>query len=200
MRLCVYAFTAVLTAMVLASSSCRREPKQADIPVPPPSRPAVPPVDPKVTAAVGKMHQAERDWLAKSPEAASAFKRLTEAQAAYQGRIDKFGLYTGPVRDRATRMQELMAAQEKGDAVKTAQAETAFQAANEAVDKAEATLRLGNPLIQVAYDEWLAARKAFEDLRQADETISKASAELMQATTKKNALGEGQNDQVKEIK
>ncbi len=204
MRAWYCVLTMVLAAVALACTSCRREQKPALPPAAAPSASPVAalstpsPVDPKVTAAVGKMHQAERAWLAKAPEAAAALKRLQEAQAAYQGKIGPFGVYTGPVRDREARMQELMAARETGDAGKVKQAEKAFQDANAAVDKAEASLRLGNPPIQKAYEEWLAARKAYAALRMSDDAFSKATEELTQLNSKQPPLNERPNADVKE--
>jgi hypothetical protein len=207
MRVWLYACSTAFAVIALACTSCRREQKPVVTPTSPlstvapspnsSSRPALPSIDPKVTKAVGALHRAEQDWLAKSPEAAAAFKRLTETQAAYQGKIEKFGMYMGPARDREARMRDLMAAQEKKDADKTAQAQKAYLAANAAVEKAEADLRLGNPPIQASYDEWLAARKAYAELRQADEAISKASTELMQVTAKQD-LDADRNVHVKE--
>ncbi|MFO7534786.1 MAG: hypothetical protein R6X19_03750 [Kiritimatiellia bacterium] len=200
------AFLFLSLALMLAFSavSCRRDQKtQAQATAEPGSpasvRPAAAPaVDPKVTAAVGKMHQAERTWREQSPEAAAAFKRLTDAQTAYQGMIDKFGLYTGPVREREARMSELMAARETNDAEKSAQAEKAYHAANAAVDAAEANLRLGNPQIQALYDEWVAAREGYAALRNSEETISKASEEVSQLMGAPKTSVESGKDGVKE--
>lgn len=208
MRFWLYAVSVSVALFVVACGSCRREKKADGAPaskeaavssvIPASSRPALPPADPQVTAAVGKRQQAERDWLARMPEAAAALKRLTEAQSAYQRRIDVFGLYKGPVHEREARMRELMAAREKGDEANAARAEKAFQEANAAVDQAEATLRQGNPPIQEAYDEWLAARKAYAELRDSEEAISKASAELKEVAAKQDSLDKVRNDQVKE--
>ncbi len=144
------------------------------------------------------MHDTERAWRAQSPDAAAAFKRMTETQAAYQGMIGKFGLYTGPAREREAQMNAVMTAREKQDAAALEAAAIALTEAHARVEEAEAKLRLGNPPIQKAYDDWLAARKAYADLRSANEAISKASAEVTQLTEKDNALDRDRNTGTKE--
>lgn len=158
----------------------------------------LPPPDPKVTAAVGRMHDVERQWLEQSPEAAAAFKQLKEAQAAYQSMIEKFGLYTTPVRERDARLAKLGTARESGDPAAIRDAEKDFKEAADKVEEAEAVLRSGNPPIQQLYDKWLEARKTYADLRKANESISKASADVTQLMEKSADLSDDGDNGVKE--
>jgi hypothetical protein len=199
-----FLFLPLAIMLAFSAVSCRRDQKTQAQAAPEPGSPAsvrpvaVPAADPKVAAAVAKMHQAERTWRTQSPEAAAAFKRLADAKAAYQGVIEKLGLYNEPARERVAKMNELMAARAKGDAALEAKAEEAFRQACDKVDASEARVRLGNPQIQKLYDEWLAARKGYAELRNSEETISKASEEVSQLTGAPKTSAESGKDGVKE--
>ena len=175
MSLCRWSLVALAMAGLGLGCSCRRERPEA------PSDTVsvnLPPVAPEVAQAAGAWQEAERAWRAERPEAEAAFARLTAAHAAYQGMLGRFGLYTGPAQERESAMKEAMEARASGDAARLAAAEKALLDAHGRVAAAEAKLRLGNPPIQKAYDDWLAARQAYAALREADPTLSQASAKV----------------------
>ncbi len=186
MKLRVIASLAAMAVFVLmGGSSCRREQAESTAVKgrPPVSGAArVKTADTNLLAAIGRLQRAERDWQASSPEAAAALQQLKETQAAYQEMIGGMGLYTAPNREREARMRELAEVSEAGDPARVAQAEKAFQAACEKVEQGEAHIRLGNPQIQQAFDSWKAAQRAYDHLRESNEAISKASAEVTRLT------------------
>lgn len=188
----------VFSLIGFSGVSCRRKAPPAT-PVAQKQTPAqVRPPDPEVTAAVGRLHDAEREWLGKSPEAAAAFQKLNETQAAYQGMIEKFGLFTAPVREREALLAALAAARKAGDPAAIARAEKDFNEAADKVEEAEAVLRSGNPSIQKLYDDWLEARKTFAELRKANESIAEASVEVTRKVEKSSGTNDVVNRGVKE--
>jgi hypothetical protein len=204
MKLRVFASLVALAVCVcVCGSSCRREKVESTAGK---NRPAVSNAvsiqskiaDTNLLAAAGRLYQAERAWLAQTPEAAIALKRRASAQAAYEGLIGKLGLYTVPAQDRDAKMRLLIEAREKGDATRIAKAEQDLVAANDRAEQGAARLRSGNPSIQKAYDEWLAARQAYEELRNREETISRASAEMTRLMEKQNLLDQGEQASSKE--
>lgn len=198
-------FLLIPLAALLAFSgvSCRREqkPEQPGAPKPgarPAAAAAVSERDAKAAAAVQRLHDAERQWVAESPEAAAALQKLKETQAQYQGTIEKFGLYMQPYRERQAKMNEWTAAQAKGDPALEAKAKEAFRLSSEQVEAGEARVRLGNPQVQALYDEWVAAQKAYEEARRANPVISKASEEVSRLMSAPKTSVESGKDGVKE--
>ena len=207
MKFWSYSTLAVLAgAAVLSCASCRRAPKPAPpVPVPPVSvspvsAPSVPTVSggSNVIAAARAMREAESKWLASSPAAAAAFQRMTDAQKNYEEMVGKLALASAPTRERNAKMQAMIDARKKGDAALAEQAEKELAAANVKVEEGEAMVRLGNPSIQKAYDDWLAARKDYNELRSRNEAISKASDEMTRLIEKRSHLDQDRNARVKE--
>jgi hypothetical protein len=199
-------FSVMAACLSLAGVSCRRD--QADSPaVQAPaaaasvgslSSAAAAGADTNLLAAIVTRQQAERVWRTNDPQAVIAFKRLTEAEAAYTAAISQFGLYSIPAAERDAALNALADARQKGEKARAEAAEKTMTAASERAEQGAARLRSGNPSIQKAYDEWLEARKAYSALRDQDATISKAAETMTQLIEKQNPVENDRNDPAKE--
>ncbi len=119
----------------------------------------------ELMARVAELHDAERQWIRENPEAAEALRGLEKARTVYATALESFGPYAAAKRDRDQAVQRLVDVRDRGQDEVRPTAEADVLEAEKKLKEIEEWLRLGNPRIRRAYEEWESARLRYSALK-----------------------------------
>jgi len=154
--------------------------------------------DAELEVRVAELHEAERRWIRDDATAADAFRKLEEARAAYFNSLTPFGPYAAAARDRDQAVQKLLEAREQGSDELIRVAEENVLAANKKLDETEEWIRLGNPRVRKAFEEWQEARARYSALRSGQSDLVKKAAAVRERTVGPNSEEQATTEGAKE--
>lgn len=136
----------------------------------------------EIVARVAELHDSERQWVRQDPQAAEAFRQREETRTRYEEALTAFGPYAAAARERDQAVQRLMEVRAQGDAEAIASAEEAVRQANQKLEETAAWVRLGNPRVQKAYEEWEEARVRYANLKRGQTNLVMKAAAVRSRT------------------
>ena len=136
----------------------------------------------EIVTRVAELHDSERQWVRRDPQAAEAFRKREETQTRYEEALAAFGPYAAAARERDQAVQRLMEARAQGDAEAIASEEEAVRQANQKLEETAAWVRLGNPRVQKAYEEWEEARVRYANLKRGQTNLVMKAAAVRDRT------------------